>query len=340
MNVFLIHHRSKHHAGNSGYGRLLDYLDSKVVYGSTKFPFRIAKILAGIHSQTLGNYNVGSVLKGIELYQLLKKHKGQKNVVHFLNGERDIRHLGFFKSKFPDTKFCATFHKPPDILKQTIPNPTALRKLDGAIAVGANQIDFLKSWLQLKNVAYIPHGVDTQFFLPDKTKKKEHSLLFVGQHLRDFDTFNKTIPKLATAIANLQINVVIHPAYTEKIIPNSCINILTNVKDEQLRELYQEASLLYLPILDSTACNSLLEAMACGLPIITSEVGGNRAYLNDTSNVLIESGNVERFIDKTLVLLQDESSLEAMGKSSREKALALEWSNVARDIQVFYKKLS
>ena len=339
MNIFLIHHRSPHHANNSGYGRLMDYIDAKVVYGNTKFPFRIAKILAGFHSQNLGNYNVGSVLKAIELFQLLKKHKGQKNIVHFLNGERDVRHLGFFKRKFPNTKFCATFHKPPEVLKETISNPKALRKLDGAVAVGANQVNFLKDWLQLENVAYIPHGVDIEFFVPNTSVRENNSLLFVGQHLRDFDTFNKSVPRLAAAIASLQIRVVIHPAYRSKIEQHSCVDILSDVNDEQLRTLYQQATLLYLPLLDSTACNSLLEAMACGLPIITTNVGGNANYLKNTSNILVESGNVDGFIDETIALLQDEFRLTNMGKASRDRAMKLEWAKVARDINGFYEKL-
>ena len=340
MNVYLVHHRSSHHANNSGYGRLMDYMDAKVIYGTTKFPYRLAKIFAGFQTQTKGNYTTGSTLKAIELYQLLKKHKGQSNVVHFLNGERDIRHLDFFKRNFPNTKFCATFHKPPEILKQTIPNPVALQKLDAAIAVGINQVDFLKDWLQIDDIAYIPHGVDTQFFVPDIYNKKRNTLLFVGQHLRDFETFNKTVPTLAEKVKDLKVDVVIHLAYKDKIHPHSCVNILTGVKDEHLRLLYQEASLLYLPMLDSTACNSLLEAMACGLPIITSKVGGNEIYLKDTSNVLCESGNVGKFTDETVALLQDESRLEAIGKTSRKKALELQWSNIAKDVQGFYKKLN
>lgn len=335
----MIHHRSEHHASKSGYGRFIDYLDAKVVYGSTKFPFRIAKIIAGFHSQALGNYNVGSVLKAIELYQLLKKHKGQKNIVHFLNGERDIRHLGFFKRRFPNTKFCATFHKPPEILKMTITNTAALQKLDAAICVGKNQMEFLKDWLQLEDVIYIPHGIDTQFFVPDNSIKKENTLLFVGQHLRDFDTFNRTIPTLAVAIETLRINVVVHPAYSNKIEPHNCINVLTQVNDNQLRKLYQEATLLYLPMLDSTACNSLLEAMACGLPIITSDVGGNKTYLQNTANVLVQSGNVENFINETLALLRNEIRLAELRNLSRKRALELDWKNLVQDMDQFYQKL-
>lgn len=340
MKIILIHHRSSHHASHSGYGRLKDFLNAKVVYGNFKFPYKLAKAIAAFHSQSLGNYNSGSILKALELYRLLKKNKREKCIVHFLNAERDIRYLGFFKRKFPNAKFVATFHKPPAILKKTITDVSALKKLDGAIAVGTNQVAFLKKWLEMETVVYIPHGVDTHFFVPDASKKKENTLLFVGQHLRDFDTFKKTLPILAAKVKDLRIQVVIHPAYITKIPADDFIEIQTNVNDEDLRHYYQSATILYLPMLDSTACNSILEAMACGLPIITSNVGGNYEYLKNTGNILVSGIEIEKICKETVQLLSNFEAKKRTAHLSREQSLSLDWNMVAEKILIFYKKLA
>lgn len=336
MHIIFVHHRSSHHAKKSGYGKLIDYIDGEVVYGKSGFPYRLAKFIAQRHLQKAGIYNSSSVLKTIELYKLIKKQNGEKTIVHFLNGERDVRHLGFLKKRFPNTSFYATFHKPPNVLKSTITDNSSLKQLDGAIAVGANQVEFLKQWLDLDKVEYIPHGVDTDFFKPNLDLKKKNTLLFVGQHLRDFETFNNTIPKLTEKIQDLKVNVVLHPGYVSKIEAHPNVEIFTEVDDNRLLRFYQEATALYLPMLDSTACNSILEAMACGLPVITSRVGGNMAYLQNTDSILVEKGDENTLINNTVRLLNDETRLNQLGVLLRGKSKSLNWKEVSLQIERFY----
>ena len=336
MNPIIIHHRSVHHASNSGYSRLVEYIsNAKIVSGAVKFPYRLAKFISKNSNQQAGNYDSSSVLKEIELFHLLSNK--QQQLVHYLNAERDIRHIIKHRGFFKNTYFCGTFHKPPSILKEQFSNINYLKNLDGAIAVGSNQVDFLKNWLNLEHVKYIPHGVDTHFFIPDNSKKKDKTLLFVGQHLRDFEVFNYCVPKIAEQIKDLKVNVVLRKEYNNKIKSHAAIQLFNGIDDTALRNLYQEASLLFLPLTDVTACNSILEAMACGLPIVTSDVGGNATYLNKTKNILVSPKNSGSFIEAIATLLKDEEALKTIGNSSYIKALEYDWEKISKQVLEFYK---
>jgi len=340
LETIIVHHRSIHHAKNSGYGRLVDFMPNAQILNKRQLiPYRIAKFIGSKSNQNAGIYNSDSVLKEIELFKLLIKNRKESTVVHYLNGERDIRYAINNSRFFLKTKFCATFHKPPELLEQQISNKAYLEKLNGAIAVGANQVEFLKNWLNIDKVKYIPHGVDTDFFTPDASKVKNHTLLFVGQHLRDFEAFNYCIPRIADKIKELRVNVVMRKDFFKFITPHPSISLHSDVNDNELKEFYQEANLLFLPLLNSTACNSILEAMACGLPIITTDIGGNLGYLKNTKNVLAPKGDFNYLIDAALEILSNESKSLQMRENSRNKALELDWKNSAKEIRGFYKHL-
>lgn len=333
-----IHHRSSHHANNSGYSRLLDFSpQSKVIYGKPQLPYKIAKFISRNSNQDLGIYDSDSVLKDFELFKFLIKNRNQNRVVHYLNGERNLRYCLKYSRIFKNTKFYATFHKPPEILKLQFSNTTYLKKLNGVIAVGENQVEFLKNWLEIENVKYIPHGVDTDFFEPDYSKVKNNTLLFVGQHLRDFEAFNYCIPRIAEKVEGLKVNVIIRKDFNKFINPHASITIFNNINDFKLKAFYQKASILFLPLLNSTACNSILEAMACGLPIITTNVGGNLSYLENTKNVLVPRGDNDYLIEVTIDFLTNKDKLIEARSFSRDKSMSYKWDIIASQVNSFYQ---
>lgn len=339
MKTIIVHHRSSHHAQNSGYSRLIDFLpEAKTIFGTSRLPYRIAKVIGDYSNQKAGLYNSSSVLKEMELYQELRKDKISNKVIHYLNAERDIRFLLKKKNYFSNSTFFGTFHKPPTVLKDLIVDTRYIKKLDGVIAVGNNQVEFLKNWLEIENVKYVPHGVDTKFFTSAAIKDTPPTLLFVGQHLRDFEALNFCVPKIVDKVKGLKVNVILKKEYFKFINPHPSINLLSNINDEQLKKYYQEASVLFLPLKDSTACNSILEAMACGLPIITTDVGGNSEYLSATNNILAPYQDYDYLIEATIDLLSDENKRYILQKTSREKVLAYDWEEVAKQMGNFYNQ--
>ena len=84
MPNIVIQHRSKHHAKNSGYGKLADYINSEnLPYFDSKFPYKIAKWLASFASKSYGSYDTMSVIKDYELCKRIL-FSNEKGIVHYL----------------------------------------------------------------------------------------------------------------------------------------------------------------------------------------------------------------------------------------------------------------
>jgi glycosyltransferase involved in cell wall biosynthesis len=65
----------------------------------------------------------------------------------------------------------------------------------------------------------------------------------------------------------------------------------------------------------------LVEAIACGTPCITFDLGGCRDVIqNDVSGYLIEPFAVEKFANKTIEVLNNKEKLESLSKTSRKFA--------------------
>lgn len=339
MQKFIVHHRSSHHALNSGYGMLVDYLENvEVVTGQKSLlPAGLARLIKNKQDTSFGLYDSNSAKKNEELTRKLLFSNSKNTLVHYLNGERDIRQaISYFKN----VKSVSTFHKPPAILEKTITDTRYLHKLSGAIAVGSNQVDFLKEWLDIERVEYIPHGIDTTFFIPDPVKRMENTVLFVGQHLRDFEVLNNVIKNVSNQVPKVKFQVVLKKRFTKEVHPNKNVEVFSGVEDEKLKRMYQEATVLFLPLKEVTACNSLLEAMACGTPIITTDLEANRGYgLNNENSGLVLPGKHSDYTAAVIDILQaSESRLNDFSERIRENALQFDWKKVAEQVELFYMR--
>jgi glycosyltransferase involved in cell wall biosynthesis len=114
---------------------------------------------------------------------------------------------------------------------------------------------------------------------------------------------------------------------------------LSEVSDIDLLAAYQAADILLMPLTDCTANCALLEGLACGLPVVATDVGGVRDYVDESCARLVPPGDVERMCEAILAMVSDERLKSQMGRQSRLRALATDWNAVADGLVRVYKTI-
>lgn len=103
------------------------------------------------------------------------------------------------------------------------------------------------------------------------------------------------------------------------------ISVYNNISRNTLIEKYQTSDIFCLPTLREPGGLAILEAMSCGLPIITSNYGGPSYSVTNECGIKIEMGNYDQYIDDTasaIARLYYEPVLRRkMGVASRERII-------------------
>jgi glycosyltransferase involved in cell wall biosynthesis len=113
----------------------------------------------------------------------------------------------------------------------------------------------------------------------------------------------------------------------------------SNISDEELLKLYRQTNLLFMPLKDATANNAVLEGIACGLPVLTTDLVSTREYLDHTDAVFVKNNEEDAFRTHILDLARDRDKCARYGESSRRRALDLSWPNVAKQYEKLYSML-
>jgi glycosyltransferase involved in cell wall biosynthesis len=97
-----------------------------------------------------------------------------------------------------------------------------------------------------------------------------------------------------------------------------------------------------LPSLREGMSNTLLEAMACGLPVLASNVGGNPEIIeNNLNGSLFAPGDVEWLANKLQLLASNPSLIHELGTAARNRAIeSFSLSRMLDSYRSFYLELA
>ena len=113
------------------------------------------------------------------------------------------------------------------------------------------------------------------------------------------------------------------------------IDFVGYVKHSEIVKYYQESDVFVLPSLNEGMSNSVLEAMACGLPVIVTNVGGTKELVKG-NGFAVGKGSVSEL--KTIIskYINNKFLIKEQGLKSREMAQIICWSNIAKEYRGFY----
>lgn len=342
-NVYLIGLRQRHHASHSGYERFGCYV------GATLKPplnFRrgsgaLAQLMNTVVTAVTRHprYSLGAFLtEGAASLHMLR-HRGA--LYHVLYGDSDLLMLAR-ASRITKNRLAATFHEPPSSLRRFGIGGRRIKDLDAVILVSDSQRVHFEGLLPSDRVFVVPHGVDTDFFQPPERISDQEVCIIVGGKLRDFETLTLAINLIWHANSHVRF-VAVGTPYTKdrhlRLLRDERLEFLSGLSDEELRRAYQTSRVALFSFRDSTVNNALLEAMACGLPIVSTDVGGVRQYVGEEAGILCPPREAEGLAAGVLRLMDDTACATRMAEAGRARAVGFHYRIVADQMRQVYSEV-
>ena len=108
----------------------------------------------------------------------------------------------------------------------------------------------------------------------------------------------------------------------------------------ELLKWYDRSSLFLFPSRHEGMPNAVLEAMACGLPVVATRIAGNEELVLDgETGCLVQSEDADGLKTALQGLLTDPSRREQMGRASRRRVQEeYSWDNTARQYEDMLEK--
>lgn len=207
----------------------------------------------------------------------------------------------------------------------------------------------LKYNLDADRVAYIPNGVEPRFFVPREYPAGESlRLLYAGTWLDQRGIFyiRDALRNLAPRIPGLTMTFAgcgvppeeIQHFFGKELV--SRIAVRPVVPAEDMQELYAEHDVLLFPSLMEGLPSVLLEAMASGMPVITTETCGMADVVEHEFNgLLVRPADARAIVDAVIRLANSDDLRRELGENARATMKRYTWERAARQLEALYRRV-
>jgi len=206
----------------------------------------------------------------------------------------------------------------------------------------------LIEYYHANNIKVIFNGVDENKFFPDHDAPKENYILYVGRLSYGKGLFN--LIDAADKLKNINIKFYlvgdgelknrINKLIVKKSLQDK-VFIRGQMNHDKLVEIYQKALGLIFPSHYEGFPTVVLEAMACELPIVLSNISAHKSILNDNEALFFQKGDVDNLALKIKLLIDDLQLRDKLGHNCREKVIQrYTWEKISSQYVSLFEEIA
>src|SRR5437016_1397083 len=205
----------------------------------------------------------------------------------------------------------------------------------------------LKYNLDSDRVAYIPHGVEARFFIERDFHPSERvRLLYAGSWLDQRGIFyiRDALRNLAARLPGLTMSFAgcgVPPEEIQRFFGTELsghVIVHPVVAADHMQKLYADHDVFLFPSLMEGLPSVLLEAMATGMSVITTETCGMPDVVeNEHNGLLIPPANARAIEEGILRLVGSVELRKKLGVAARETMKRYTWERAAKQLEALYR---
>jgi glycosyltransferase involved in cell wall biosynthesis len=215
----------------------------------------------------------------------------------------------------------------------------ALEWANAITVVSKDAFDYYKK-LGL-NVFHIPNSIDIKSLSTKSDRRYNKQIIFAGRLSSE-----KGIDVLCELIEILPSDIhliILGSGPKENLIKNikkSNVDYLGYLPKNETISLIRGSDILVQPSLIEGISSTILEAMACKVPVITTNVGGNNEIIeHNQTGILIEPNNTQKLLEEIMKLFTNPEVKNRLINSAYTNVQKYDWKNVGKLYLNLYSKL-
>ncbi|MHB8571667.1 MAG: glycosyltransferase family 4 protein [Candidatus Dormibacteria bacterium] len=228
-------------------------------------------------------------------------------------------------------------------------NRATFRHASRVLVVVPQVLDLLPEAVRPR-AGWVPNGVDTGLFVPARPEPRPFTVLFCANlnPRKGLDHLLEAMSILAGRVPEARLLVVGGPeaatgTYRRRAAAldlEGRVEFTGPVDHDRLTPFFHRADAFCLPSLGEPFGMTLIEAMACGLPLVATRAGGVPEVVREGQEaLLVPPGDPPALAEALTRLALDPGLCRAMGAGNRAAAVArYDWERVVDQVEAAYRE--